>query len=275
MLSSALQRTAMMKNGADFCQETEKTNMNALFNLSELQEALNTGTGKGVRMAVLDTGVQEDHVDMVGMVEKSYKVKSMGRLFECVEVEKGTDKVGHGTACAAIIKDIAPDTEIHSVQVIGDNSRGSTAELTAGLRWCVKNGMDVVNASLGTIEQRNPTELSNVCDEALYKGVTIIAAASNRGRVSYPANLSSVISVDFERMDKMDFDYRTGEPIEIEASGVMIEAPNPEGGTKFYTGTSFACPHVSGFVARLMSVYPNMQPFEVRALLYHLGMTKD
>jgi subtilisin family serine protease len=245
--------------------------MTGLFDYSRLQDALNTGTGKGVRVAVLDTGVEEDHPDLTGKVVKHYEVVRAGRSYECVEM-KGTDKVGHGTACAAIIKDIANDAEIYSIKVIGANSRGSCAELTEGLRWCVDNDMHIVNASLGTIDLRNPADISTVCDDALYKGISIIAAASNRGRVSYPANLSSVISVDFERIeDPLEFHYRLENPIEIEASGIMIEAPNPTGGKKLYTGTSFACPHVSGIAARIVSVYPGVQPFELRSVLYHLG----
>jgi subtilisin family serine protease len=245
--------------------------MSGLFDLARLEGALNTGTGKGVRVAVLDTGVEEDHPDMKGMVVASYEVVRSGRGYAC-EPMKGTDKVGHGTACAAIIKGIAPDAEIYSIKVIGANSRGSCAELTQGLRWCVDNDMHLVNASLGTIDSRTPADISAVCDDALYKGVTVIAAASNRGRVSYPANLSSVISVDFERIeDPLEFHYRTENPIELEANGIMVEAPNPAGGSKFYTGTSFACPHVSGVVARLLSVYPGVQPFEIRSVLYHLG----
>jgi subtilisin family serine protease len=245
--------------------------MNGLFELAHLENALTAGSGKGVRVAVLDTGVEEDHPDMRGKVVASYEVVRSGRGYAC-EAMKGTDKVGHGTACAAIIKNIAPEAEIYSVKVIGANSRGSCAELTEGLRWCVENGMHVVNASLGTIDLRNPEEISAVCDEALYKGVTVVAAASNRGRVSYPANLSSVISVDYERIeDPLEFRYRLENPIELEANGIMVEAPNPAGGSKFYTGTSFACPHISGVVARILSIYPDVQPFEVRSVLFHLG----
>ena len=54
--------------------------------------------------------------------------------------------------------------------------------------------------------------------------------------------------------------------------GVYVETPKPGGGTRSNTGTSFACPHVTGFVAQLLSVYPNLQPFEVRSILFHLGV---
>jgi len=245
--------------------------MSDLFDLDRIRQAMADGTGRGVKVAVLDTGVEEDHEELRGKVTASYEVERRGRRYECV-ARKGTDAVGHGTACAAIIKEIAPEAEIHSLKVIGANARGTCAELTQGLKWSVVNDMDVVNASLGTIDLRDPGEIADVADAALYKGVTVIAAANNSGRESYPANLSSVIAVDFEKLENMlDFRYRPNNEIEIEANGIMIEAPNPRGGRKFYTGTSFACPHVSGIVARLLSAFPDLQPFEVRALLWHIG----
>ena len=93
------------------------------------------------------------------------------------------------------------------------------------------------------------------------------------GLTAYPANLSSVLTVTFDNFpDQSKFRYRRKEPVELEAHGVYVETPKPGGGTRSYTGTSFACPHVTGFVAQLLSVYPNLQPFEIRSILFHLGV---
>ena len=100
----------------------------------------------------------------------------------------------------------------------------------------------------------------------------VIAAANNRGQTAYPANLSSVLAVDSEAMDEaLSFRYRLNTPIELEANGIYVEAPSPGGGTKFYTGTSFACPHASAIVARILSIHPDLQPFEIRTILNRLS----
>jgi len=242
-----------------------------LFDRNVIVAGVRKGTGKGVRVGLLDTGVDEDHEDMRGKIEASYELVRSGRDYDCVSA-KGSDAVGHGTACAAIIKDVAPETELHSVKVIGGNAKGSAEELVYGIRWCVENGMHIINASLGTLERRHRDIISDAVDEALINGVVVVAAANNSKHTAWPANLTSVISVDAEAMeDILSIRYFLKRPIEIEAHGIYVKAPSPGGGTKFYTGTSFACPHASAIIARLLSVYPGLQPFEVRSLMWHLG----
>lgn len=240
-----------------------------------IAEALRSGTGKGVRIALLDTGVDEAHPLLKGAVAASYETVAVeGR--HSIEPARGSDQVGHGTACAGIIKRHAPEAELHSIKVIGANARGSSAGLVCGLRWCVENGIHVVNASLGTIERRSRDAISDAVDEAILKGICVVAAANNGGFTAWPANLTSVISVANERMpDPLSFRYWPGSAIELEAHGVHVEAPAPGGGTKVYTGTSFACPHATAIIARLLSVYPGLQPFEVRAALWQVGRVEE
>ena len=219
---------------------------------------------------MLDTGVDESHPDLAGEVAASYELVRSGASFSCTRLE-GTDDVGHGTACAGIIKRIAPDCELHSVKVIGANAKGSSAELVYGLEWALDNGVKVINASLGTLDRRNKDRLAELADKAYYSGVVIVAAANNHGQIAYPANLSNVFSVDIGAFDDpLTFDYRLGTDIELEANGIYVEAPSPGGDRKLFTGTSFAAPHITGIVTRLLSVYPTLQPFEVRAMLWNL-----
>ena len=219
---------------------------------------------------MLDTGVDETHPELAGHVAASYELVRTGASFACTRLA-GTDDVGHGTACAGIIKRIAPDCELHSVKVIGANARGSSAELVYGLEWALDNGIKVINASLGTLDRRNKDRLAELADKAYYRGVVIVAAANNHGQIAYPANLSNVFSVDIGAFDDpLTFDYRLGTDIEFEANGIYVDAPSPGGERKLYTGTSFACPHITGIVARLLSVHPSLQPFELRAMLWNL-----
>jgi subtilisin len=243
----------------------------AIIDREAILQALKQGTGRGVRLGLLDTGVDEAHEDLKGKLAGHYELVERGVNMTFVEAT-GTDLVGHGTACAGIILSLAPEVELHSVKVIGANAKGSSAGLVAGLRWCNENAMHVINASLGTIERRSREAISDAVDEAVLGGITVVAAANNGGYDAWPAHLTSVISVDNEAIeDPLEFRYRAGSPVELEARGIYVEAPSPGGGTKFYTGTSFACPHASAIVARLLSVYPGLQPFEVRSLLWRLG----
>ena len=126
------------------------------------------------------------------------------------------------------------------------------------------------------MNKRSQQVLSEVADHAFYSGTTIIAAANNRGLTAYPAELSSVLAVNSDSFkDPLKLRYLLDSPIELESNGIYIEAPNPQGGHKLYTGTSFACPHVSAIAARLLSIEPKLQPFEIRTLLWRLGKQDD
>lgn len=245
--------------------------MISLLDQEKLATELKTGTGKGVRVALLDTGVQESHEDLRDTVAASYELIQTGRGFVCQKTT-GTDTVGHGSACASIIKRIAPEAELHSLKVFGSNSRLGADALAFAIRWCNENKIQVVNASLGTVDPRSQKVLSEAADQAYYDGMTIVAAANNSGLTAYPANLSSVLAVNSQSFkDPLKFNYLLNTPIELESNGIYVEAPNPQGGHKLYTGTSFACPHISGIVARLLSIYPGLRPFEIRTLLWHIG----
>jgi len=245
--------------------------MNPLLDQSILKESLKNGTGKGVRIALLDTGVEESHEELKGLVACSYELTQVGRHFTCSKTD-GIDSVGHGSACASIIKKLAPDAELHSIKVFGSNTRLGAEALAYAIKWSIQNNIDLVNASLGTVEQQSRRVLSDIADEAFYNGTTIVAAANNMGMTAYPANLSSVLAVDSESFkDPLSFFYRLETPIELQSNGILVEAPNPKGGTKYYTGTSFACPHVTGIIARILSIHPKLQPFEIRTVLWNLG----
>lgn len=244
--------------------------MTELFDIEKVRNALAVGDGAGVRVAILDSGVDEE-LDEFKDGLTSYEIEMSGGKSECVET-KGVDELGHGTACAWIIRSLAPKAELHSIKILGGEARGTSAELALGLRWAIDNGMDVVNISAGVRGPRSKDVLSAEADRALFEGVTVVAAAHNHGLAAYPANLSSVLTVTYDNFkDTRRFRYHTKQAVELEAHGVYVETPKPGGGTRSYTGTSFACPHVSGFVAQLLSVFPDLQPFEVRTLLYQIG----
>ena len=238
-----------------------------LVDVKGLRDALDAGRGRGVRVAVLDSGVDGKHPVFATQLRAQYDVVTDRMGSRCVKAEP-TDGIGHGTACAGIVLQLAPDAEIYSIKVIGNNSSGTADQLVAGLTFALDEGYDVINMSLGTTDARITTRLGALTDRAFYEGRIIVAAANNQGRTAYPAQFSSVLSVNMEGFEEATgLRYEWGGPIELSARGIYVEAPAPGGGTQLFTGTSFACPHVAGMLARVLSVYPGLAAFEARTIL--------
>ncbi len=249
--------------------------VDSLINQDRVRELLQQGTGEGVRVAILDTGVDAEHPALEGAVAGCHEVTRAGRSFRCQPTDQG-DPVGHGTACAGIIHSIAPQAELHSVRVMGRDAAGTLDQLLFGIAWAVDQDMDVINLSLGTVQKRSQDKLRELVDLAYFKGQIVVAAANNQGVVSYPAHFASLIAVDNEAFpDPNTFEYRLGQPIELVANGIYVKAPSPGGSYRLFTGTSFACPHVTGQVARLRSVIPDLTPFQAKNLLWSLRIKNE
>jgi subtilisin family serine protease len=231
------------------------------------------GDGTGVRVAIVDSGVDAAHPAIAGHVERSVGVQREANAWKVVDVEPG-DPAGHGTACAGIVLRLAPACRIWSVRILGEAARGQNTALLSALDWAISSGADVLNVSLGTRSPEMAEPLRARIDRAYRAGAIVVAAASNLPDVrSYPSIFSSLIAVDSAAIDDPDkFYFRFGRESEIEAPGIYVRAAWPGGGEKIVTGTSFACPHVAGHVARLLSANPGLRPFHVKTLLYALGL---
>jgi subtilisin len=241
--------------------------LRTIVDIDRLREAFHTGRGKGVRVGVLDSGVDGNHPALASQIRAQHDVITDRMGSRCIPATP-TDTIGHGTACAGIILQLAPEAEIYSVKVIGNDSRGTADQLVAGLGFALDQGYDVINMSLGTTDDRISRRLGALADRAFYDGRIIVAAANNQGQIAFPAHFSSVLSVNmegFENPEALRYDW--GSPIELSARGIYVEAPAMGGGMQLYTGTSFACPHVTGLLARVLSVYPGLAAFEARFLL--------
>jgi subtilisin family serine protease len=231
------------------------------------------GDGAGVRVAVIDSGVDASHPALAGRVEKSVEVRRAGDGWAIAESEPA-DPAGHGTACAGIVLRLAPAARIWSVRMLGETTRGAGAALLAALDWAIDAGAHVINVSLGTRNADLAEPLRARIDRAYRARAIVVAAASNLPGVrSLPSIFSSLVAVDSAAFDDPErFTFRFGAETELEAPGIYVRAPWPGGGEKIVTGTSFACPHVSGHVARLLSANPGLKPFQVKTLLYAIGL---
>ena len=230
--------------------------------------AWGAATGKGVRVCILDSGVERDH-PLVGSVDRAVAV-SLGENEEpVVEEDPEGDLCGHGTACAGIVRSLAPECEIVSVRVLGAGYSGSGPVLLAGLRWSIEQGFDVVNMSLSTTKRDFAGVLHELADTAYFRRTVLVASAHNMPVESYPWRFSSVISVgSHDEPDPLAFYYNPQPPVEFFARGVNIEVAWLKSGRIRCTGNSFATPHLSGICALILSKHPELTPFQLKSVLY-------
>jgi subtilisin len=224
-------------------------------------------TGAGVRVCILDSGIERDH-PLVGPVEGAVAVTIDGDDVLIEEDEQG-DLCGHGTACAGIVRALAPDCELHSVRVLGAGYTGSGGALLAGLEWAIEQDYDVINMSLSTTKSKFATVLHDLADSAYFRRSIVVASAHNMPVESYPWRFSSVISVgSHEEADPLAFYYNPAPPVEFFGRGVDVDVAWLEGTTLNCSGNSFATPHISGICALIRSKHPELTPFQVKNVLY-------
>ncbi|GAC1472599.1 MAG: hypothetical protein PVSMB7_25440 [Chloroflexota bacterium] len=226
-------------------------------------------TGKGVKVCVVDSGVDADH-PMIGGMLRGGVVIERSEAGPVTREEPHDDLFGHGTACAGIIHSLAPEAEIYSARVLGRNLKGGGDALIAGVTWALENGMQVINLSLSTRKPDHAVILHNLADRAYFQNALIIAAANNSPVLSYPWLFSAVISVaSHTETDPHTFYYNPNPPVEFTAPGVDQEVAWSGGSTSIVTGNSFASPHIAGIVALILGKHPHLTPFQVKTVMYY------
>lgn len=224
-------------------------------------------TGAGVRVCVVDSGIEADH-PLVGPVASAHAVVD-GAAGMTVVPSEPADRFGHGTACASIVRRVAPDCEIHSVRVLGDAGGGTGEALATGLRWAIEQGFDVINLSLSTTRAQFSQLLREITDEAYFRRSLVVASAHNAKVESYPWRFGSVISVGSHQEDDPQLVlYNPSPPVEFFAMGQSVPVAGLGGTSTRNTGNSFATPHVAGRCALIRSKHPGLTPFQVKNVLY-------
>lgn len=243
---------------------------------------LSPATGAGMRVAVLDTGLDLRHPDLTGRTV-------VGRSFVAgAQVQDGHGHGTHctGTACGPRFPEVAPgygvayESEIHVGKVLGDDGAGTDGAVLQGISWAVGNRCWVISLSLGS-----PTEVGERCSRvfeqaaqrAMQRGAIIIAAAGNeserrRGHIApvgHPANCPSVLAVGAVDVQGRIADFASGTmdavgQVDLVGPGVDVYSgwPMP---TRYrrLSGTSMATPHVAGVAALIGQLHPEASPHEV------------
>ena len=225
-------------------------------------------SGAGVTVAVVDSGIDAAH-PAVRRVDRAVAFEWDPEEQEAVLAEgPHGDLFGHGTACAGIIRRAAPDATLWSVRVLGRRLSGKGPVFAAGLRWAIDQGARVVNVSLSTSREDYYRLFHQIADEAAFAGVVLVCAVNNVPAPTYPAQFSSVVSVAaHDGRDPFSIDANPSPPVDFGAPGIDLEVPWLDGGTIVSTGNSFAAPHVTGLVARILSKHPRLTPYEVKTVL--------
>jgi subtilisin len=224
-------------------------------------------TGAGVRVGILDSGLETDHPRLAGRVVQSVAVELVDGEPQVVPDDSG-DLYGHGTACGGIILGIAPEVELVSIRVLGADLRGKGTAFAAGLEWAIDQGINVLNLSLSSKSEALFSVFHDLVDRAYFRRIAIVSAANNVPAASFPSLFSSVFSVAAHgEPDPWRLYYNPSPPVEFGAWGVDVPIAWKDGGSTVATGNSFAAPHVAGMVALILSKHPGLAPFEVKAVL--------
>lgn len=223
------------------------------FNLPKTWESTQ---GEGVVIAVLDTGVDLDHPDLVNNLLPGMNFVEQGRPPE--------DKNSHGSHCAGILVaekneigmvGVAPKAKVMPIKVLDKNGSGNMVNVALGIKWAVDHGADIISMSLGC-----PNPLQQVRKAIQYaesKGVTVFCAAGNAGitkEIMYPASYPETIGISAidENFDRASFTC-TGPDLDFMAPGVSIFSTIPDNWYACMSGSSMAAPFVVGVAALALS----------------------
>lgn len=227
--------------------------------------------GEGVRVAVIDSGVEHDHPAVGGRVTDGVAIEQDASAPDGVRYQaepEPRDLFGHGTACAGIIHSLAPKADLVSIRVLGRNGRGNSQQLAAGINWAIQNGIKVINMSLSTGKEEYFALFHRLADKAYFKNVALISAVNNVPAPSYPSLYSSVFSVAaHDVQDPFTYYYNPEPPVEFGALGIDVKIAWNKGSYITSIGNSFAAPHIAGLVALIRAKHPQLTPFQLKTIL--------
>ncbi|MEV6495107.1 type VII secretion-associated serine protease mycosin [Actinoplanes sp. NPDC051633] len=254
--------------------------------LYDLSRIAPLSTGAGVRVAVIDSGVDAGHPQLRGRVDR-------GRDLLHNNPDARQDCVGHGTAVASIIaarqvervafQGLAPGATIVPVRItekeeiggqeVGDD--GTPAEFAEAIRWAAsKTGGNARVINLSVVMTKDNAEVRRAVAQAVAGGVVVVAAAGNNGDeskgnpVPYPAAYSGVIGVGAVGPDGTRASFsQHGQYVDLVAAGLDVTAAAPVRGHTTVQGTSFAAPFVSATAALILQRLPTLTPAQVQRRL--------
>lgn len=214
-------------------------------------------TGDGVKLAVLDTGVNLD------VIAKSF-----------VE-EDVTDYNGHGTFVAKIVQRISPDTQIYSAKVLDADGRGDTLSIVSGINWAVEQDVDIISMSLGADRSFEDILITQAIDHAIENGIVVVVASGNCRSgcsdfhgVTTPGNLEQVISVGSIEDSGQVSSFSSSESFETYSKPDLVSyGKNVKVDGYYKSGTSFSTPQVSAMISLLIESDSSLDHNSIKTML--------
>jgi subtilisin family serine protease len=217
-------------------------------------------SGRGVRVAVIDSGVNPRHPH-ISSVAGGVSILGPGNI----EEDSFLDVLGHGTAVMAAIQEKAPAAEYFAVKLFHSSLRAAAPALLAALEWALAKGVDVVNLSLGVLNFDYEARLQALVQDAAVRGILVVSAREANGRPCLPGSLSGAIGVDLD-WDCPRTRYRLkhiGSNLFYTASGYPRSLPGVSR-ERNLNGASFAVANMTGFILRAREV---VRAEDIRAAL--------
>jgi subtilisin len=251
--------------------------------------ALALYTGAGVRVAVLDSGVNPSSPALSG---KEFEVHDCSATLEGLSVRKlppglASDRNGHGTIVHGCVLACAPDARVDHFRILDEDNQCDSSLLCYVLDHVLEQGYDVVNLSLGTRSEDAIPWLVSIMKRAYEQGTVVVASASNIGNSLFPARFTYCVSVEAALLaGPLDLRFLPRSVVEFAGFGVDVPvdvgsrraAPEDESaGRKRVTGSSYAAAHVAGMCARIRELHPRASPLDVKIILrdYALSLAQD
>jgi hypothetical protein len=229
--------------------------------------ALSGRSGRGVRIAVIDSGINPAHPHVGGLAE-TRALDDQAR-----PTDDSIDRLGHGTAVAAAIHEKAPGAAIHVMKVFHDTLSTTVPALRRALEWSIESGMRVVNLSLGTPRPEHGPILDKALKEAAKAGCLVVSARAHEGVTWYPGSLPRAIGVELDwSLDRhaMRLDPTPDGGALARASGYPRPIPGVHPDRNLH-GISFAVANVTGLLARALEDRPDLRSITAIAELLAAG----
>ena len=233
-------------------------------------EAWRETKGQQIRIGVIDTGIDYFHPDLRGRISRGINLLNRDML--------PIDDNGHGTHISGTIAasaehsglmGVAPLATIHPVKAFDHNGTAYISDIVLGLDWCVRNRVHIINMSFGM--KNRSRSLHDAVRNAYRLGIPIIASSGNEAKmtsIDYPARFPQVISVGATTLNKKIAPFSNrGKAIDIYAPGDKVRSTWPNRKYMKLSGTSMATSHVTGVIALMLTLRPDLKPDEIKVLL--------
>ncbi|MBL9157519.1 MAG: S8 family serine peptidase [Verrucomicrobiales bacterium] len=243
----------------------------------QAHRAREDGTGAGIKVAIIDSGIDFTHPDLAtATIEDNVVLTEEDGSLVVRDTGEAFDPHGHGTAVASILHRTAPQARLGSFRVFeAEQAAGSGRVIRGGVELALKRGYQIINCSFGIRGQTASGRLSffaenkEWADRAFFAGQHVVAACNNENHAAteWPAHFTSVVTVDGIHCDDDELFWSPGDFADFGARGVDVEVAWTRHERLRVDGSSYAAPRVAGWIARILSVHPQVDPVQMKGLL--------